>query len=401
MAGPMTGMRVVELGLWVAGPSAGGVLADWGAEVVKIEPPDGDPFRGLYLSVSGVEIPANPPFELDNRGKRSIALNLRTAEGRTVADRLIGGADVFVTNVRPEVLEGFGLDDARLRARNPRLIYARVTGYGERGPDRDRPAYDIGAFWSRAGIAAALTPPGGDPPYQRGALGDHIAGITLAGGVAAALLARATSGEGQTVTTSLLRVGVFVLGWDTSATLRLGIPATPLTRTTTPNPVIDSYRAGDGRWFWLLGLQGQRHWPDLVRAVERPAWLEDPRFATMGGRRDNCAELVRLLDEIFATRPLAEWGEIFDRAGMWWAPVQTTQEVIRDPQAIAAGAFVDVPQPDGGKIRGVASPVDFSRDAWAPAGPVPELGQHTEEILLELGYDWEAIGGLKERGAIP
>jgi len=401
MAGPMTGMRVVELGLWVAGPSAGGVLADWGAEVVKIEPPDGDPFRGLYLSVSGVEIPANPPFELDNRGKRSIALNLRTAEGRTVADRLIDGADVFVTNVRPEVLEGFGLDDARLRARNPRLIYARVTGYGECGPDRDRPAYDIGAFWSRAGIAAALTPPGGDPPYQRGALGDHIAGITLAGGVAAALLARATSGEGQTVTTSLLRVGVFVLGWDTSATLRLGIPATPLTRTTTPNPVIDSYRAGDGRWFWLLGLQGQRHWPDLVRAVERPAWLEDPRFATMGGRRDNCAELVRLLDEIFATRPLAEWGEIFDRTGMWWAPVQTTQEVIRDPQAIAAGAFVDVPQSDGGKIRGVASPVDFSRDAWAPAGPVPELGQHTEEILLELGYDWEAIGGLKERGAIP
>jgi crotonobetainyl-CoA:carnitine CoA-transferase CaiB-like acyl-CoA transferase len=401
MAGPMKGIRVVELGLWVAGPSAAAVLADWGAEVVKIEPPDGDPFRGLYLAASGVEIPANPPFELDNRGKRSIALNLRSEEGREIADQLVDGADVFVTNVRPEILASFGLDEVRLRARNPRLVYGRITGYGEAGPDRNRPAYDIGAFWSRAGIAAALTPPGADPPYQRGALGDHVAGMTLAGGIAAALLARMQSGVGQMVTTSLLRVGIFVLGWDMSATLRLGIPATPFTRTTTPNPVIDSYRAGDGRWFWLLGLQGQRHWPDLLRAVERPEWLDDPRFATMRGRRENCPELVALLDEIFATRSLAEWGEIFDRVGMWWAPVQTTEEVVRDPQAIAAGAFVDVPQLEGPAIPGVASPVDFSANAWRPAGPVPECGQHTEEILLELGHDWEAIARLKERGAIP
>jgi crotonobetainyl-CoA:carnitine CoA-transferase CaiB-like acyl-CoA transferase len=401
VAGPLEGLRVVELGFWVAGPSAGGVLADWGAAVVKIEPPDGDPFRGLYLSVSGVEIPANPPFELDNRGKRSIALNLATEAGQRIARELVARADVFVTNLRPEILERFGLDDATLRAGNPRLIYGRVTGYGESGPDRDRPAYDIGAFWSRAGIAAALTPPGGDPPYQRGAMGDHVAGVTLAGGISAALLARERSGQGQMVTTSLLRVGVFVLGWDTSATLRLGIPATPLTRTTTPNPVIDCYRAGDGRWFWLLGLQGQRHWPDLVRAVDRPGWLEDPRFATMTARREQCAELVALLDDIFAARPLAEWGAIFDRVGMWWAPVQTTEEVVHDPQAHAAGAFVEVPDAAGGTVPGVASPVDFSMTRWAPAGATPECGQHTEEILLELGYGWEAIGALKDARAIP
>jgi crotonobetainyl-CoA:carnitine CoA-transferase CaiB-like acyl-CoA transferase len=401
VAGPLAGIRVVELGFWVAGPSATAVLADWGAEVVKIEPPTGDPFRGLYLSASGVELPANPPFELDNRGKRSIALDLATAEGRAIADALVDRADVFVTNIRPEILTRFGLDDGRLRARCPRLIYGRITGYGEAGPDRERPAYDIGAFWSRAGIAAALTPPGADPPYQRGAMGDHVAGVTLAGGVAAALLARQATGEGQTVTTSLLRIGVFVLGWDTSATLRLGIPATPFTRTTTPNPVINSYRAGDGRWFWLLGLQGQRHWPDLVRAVERPDWLEDPRFGTMRARREHCAELVALLDEIFATRPLPECGEAFDRAAMWWAPVQSTTEVIADPQAIAAGAFVEVPDDAGGTVPGVASPVDFSAARWAPGGPAPECGQHTEEILLELGYDWEAIGRLKERGVVP
>lgn len=401
MAGPLAGIRVVELGVWVAGPSAGGVLADWGAEVVKLEPPEGDPFRGLYLTVAGAEVPANPPFELDNRGKRSLCVDLRTPEGRDIALRLIDRADVFVTNIRPQALDRLGLDFDTLAARNPRLVYGRVTGYGEAGPEKDRPAYDTGAFWARAGIAAALTPPGSDPPLQRGAMGDHTAGMTLAGGISAALLARERSGAGQLVTTSLLRVGAYVLGWDTNACLRLGIKAWPMTRTTMANPVISAYRAGDGRWFWLLGLQGQRHWPDLVAAVERPEWLTDPRWATMAGRRDHCAALVEALDAIFATRPLVEWGAVFDRVGMWWAPVQTTDELVEDPQAIAAGTFVDTPLADGSVAKMVATPVDFSGTPWHPAGPSPECGQHTEEVLLELGFDWEQIGALKERRAIP
>jgi crotonobetainyl-CoA:carnitine CoA-transferase CaiB-like acyl-CoA transferase len=401
MPGPLEGIRVVELGVWVAGPSAGAVLADWGADVVKIEPPDGDPFRGLYLTAAGVELPANPPFELDNRGKRSVVLNLATAEGRGVAHALIERADVFISNMRPAALARLELDWPRLAARNPRLVYGLVTGYGERGPEADRPAYDVGAFWARAGIAAALTAPGGDPPLQRGAMGDHTAGMTLAGGVSAALLARERSGRGQLVATSLLRVGVYVLGWDHNAALRLGLEATPMTRTWTPNPVISVYRAKDERWFWLLGLQGQRPWPDLVRAIERPEWLEDARFATMRARRENVTELVALLDELFATRTVAEWGEAFDRAGMWWAPVQTVTEVTADPQAEAAGCWVDVPVAEGGTARMVATPVDFSDTAWRPAGASPECGQHTEEVLLELGYDWEGIGGLKERGVIP
>ena len=188
MAGPMDGVRVVELAFWVAGPSAAAILADWGAEVVKIEPPDGDPFRGLFLSAAGLEVPANPPFELDNRGKRSIALDFTKETGREIALRLIDRADVFVTNLRPVVLARLGLDPDSLAARNPRLVYAGITGYGTEGPDRDRPAYDVGAFWSRAGIAAALTPPGTDPPFQRGAMGDHVAGITGAGAVASAAM---------------------------------------------------------------------------------------------------------------------------------------------------------------------------------------------------------------------
>jgi crotonobetainyl-CoA:carnitine CoA-transferase CaiB-like acyl-CoA transferase len=397
----MDGIRVVELGFWVAGPSAGGVLADWGADVVKIEPPDGDPFRGIFLHAAGADLPINPPFELDNRGKRSIALDLGTQDARGIVLALVDRADVFITNLRVAALARIGLDYASLSQRNPRLVYASVSGYGESGPDHMRAAYDIGAFWSRAGIAAALTPPGAEPPYQRGAMGDHVAGITAAGSIAAALFARIRTGRGQLVSTSLLRVGVFVIGWDVNTTLRLGIPAKPISRASAPNPLISCYRCSDDRWFWLLGLQGDRHWPDLVSAVGRPAWLTDPRFADIRARRVNCEELVRLLDAIFATRPLAEWGEILDRAGMWWAPVQTTEEVVADPQAAAARAFVDVPMPGGAIARMVASPADFSDSQWAPRATAPELGQHTEEILLELGHDWEAIGGLKARKVIP
>src|ERR1051326_1220372 len=342
MAGPMEGIRVVELGFWVAGPSVGGGLADWGASITKIEPMDGDPMRGLFVKGLGVDMPVNPPFELDNRGKRSIALDYDEPDGRKIVYDLVDRADVFITNVRPAGLERAGLDYETLRRRNPRLVYCSVTGYGLGGADRDRPAFDIGAFWSRSGIAAALTAPGADPPYQRGAMGDHAAGISGAGGIAAALYARERTGRGQLVSTSLLRLGIFTIGWDTMIKLLLGAPATPMTRTTTPNPLISCYRTRDERWVWLLGLQGDRMWPDLIRALARPELEKDPRFASLSARRENCAALVAILDSIFPKKTLAEWADIFDREGVWWAPVQTTEEVVEDRQAEASGAFVDV-----------------------------------------------------------
>ena len=400
MPGPMEGLRVVELGFWVAGPSAGGILADWGADVVKIEPPDGDPFRGLFLRGLGVDMPINPPFELDNRGKRSITVNYAEPRGREIVLELVDRADVFITNIRPGALERAGLDYASLAARNPRLVYASVTGYGLAGPDRDRAAFDIGAFWSRTGIAAALTPAGTDPPYQRGAMGDHTAGIAAVAGIGAALLARTRTGRGQLISTSLLRLGIFTVGWDTNIMLRMGAPATPMTRTKTPNPLISCYHGSDGRWFWLLGLQGDRLWPDLIRAIERPDLLDDSRFNNLSGRREHCPELVHELDAVFATKPTSEWAAIFDREGVWWAPVQTIDEVVDDPQAIACGAFVDVPLAEGGSARMVASPVDFSDTRWAPHASAPELGQHTEEVLLEAGYGWEDIARLKDAGAL-
>jgi crotonobetainyl-CoA:carnitine CoA-transferase CaiB-like acyl-CoA transferase len=394
----MEGIRVVELGFWVAGPGCGGILADWGADVVKVEPLTGDPFRGIaeyFRLATGQDV--NPPFELDNRGKRSISLDYGTERGRAVLLALIDQADVFVTNLRVDALERAGLDHAGLLARRPELVYASVTGLGLAGDERNRAAYDVGSFWSRAGVAAALTPDGSPLPYQRGGMGDHMTAMATAGGVAAALLVRERTGKGQLVSTSLLRIGAYMLGWDASITLRTGLPTVPMTRTTAPNPLIVDYGGADGRRFWLLGLEGDRHWPNLLRAIERPELGDDPRFVDLFARVVNAAALVELLDDVFATRSAAEWAEVFDREGVWWAPVQAVDELVHDPQAAAAGCFIGSGEDDH---RVVATPVDFGTTRWSPGADIPEVGQHTEEILLELGYDWDAIISLKDAGAI-
>ncbi len=397
MAGPLEGIRVVELGVWVAGPSAAAILADWGADVIKIEPPEGDPFRGLFAGL--IDLEGNPPFELDNRGKRSVALDLETPAGKEVAWKLIERADVFISNLRPKALEKLGLTYEACAARNPRLVYCQVTGYGPEGEASNRAAYDVGAFWSRGAVAASLMAPGMDPPQQRGGMGDHMAGSNAAGAIAAALFARERTGRGQRVAVSLLRIGAYMVGWDLNTQLRFGMVTPPYDRYHALNPIINCFRDRDGRWFWLLLLQADRHWPDLLRAIDAPWLAEDPRFKDIPSRRDHAPELVAELDRIFAQRPLSEWGPIFDRHDVWWAPVQNIAELASDPIAEQAGVFVTVPSP-WGETRQVATPADFYGTPAKPRSWAPELGQHTEEVLLELGYDWGEIVALKDAGAI-
>ena len=393
--GIMDGVKVVELGVWVAGPAVTGVLADWGADVIKVEGLDADPFRGALAEVADF----SAAFELDNRGKRALAIDWRSDEGAAIVGRLADGADVFVTNLRPGGLALAGLDYETLRERNPRLIYASVTGYGLHSSEADRPAFDVGAFWSRPGIANLLGKPGEAPGGIRPGLGDHTTAMQALAGISAALYHRERSGEGQQVRISLLRAGAYTIGWDIGTALT-GAEVIPRGRDQHPNLLIAPFRTRDGGYMHLLMMQGDRFWPQFCRAVAHPEWEHDPRFATLVDRAGNAAALDEVMGAVMAEKTRDEWAAIFDREGIWWAPVQTMAEVIADPVMAEAGAWASQPTP-AGETRVVASPVDFDGTPWALRGPAPEFGQHTEEVLLELGCDWDAIIGLKDRGLIP
>jgi crotonobetainyl-CoA:carnitine CoA-transferase CaiB-like acyl-CoA transferase len=398
--GPMTGVRVVELGAWVAGPAAAGILGDWGAEVIKVEPLTGDPFRGYYVPLTGQS--ENPPFELDNRGKRSVAINLVEESGREVVTALIDTADVFVTNLRGKALEGWHLDYEHLSSRNQRLVYAHVTGYGQTGPDSDRASYDVGAFWSRTGVASLLSPVDGPPTSQRGGMGDHTTALATAAGVSAALFARQTTGTGQLVATSLLRSGLYFIGWDISERLRWGdtsVRAMP-ERRQFPNPLFMSYQDSQGKWMWLLGLEPDRHWKKLARAVGRDDWADDPELETMAGRARCSNEIIDYLDEKFGQKTRDEWHEIFAQHDVWRSPVLTPFEATLDPAIDAAGAFIESTGMDGQDIKALATPVEFSSAPSGRSVRARQLGEDTENVLLELGYSWEEIGHLKDSKVI-
>jgi crotonobetainyl-CoA:carnitine CoA-transferase CaiB-like acyl-CoA transferase len=374
--GPLHGVKVVELGVWVAGPAVTGLMADWGADVMKVEPPTGDPQRAVFGALGVADQTGVPPFEIDNRGKRSVVLDLRTDDGVAHMMALLADADVFVTNVRPAGLQRLGLDADSLSAKFPRLVYGIITGYGLNGPDVDRAGYDIGAFWSRSGLAHTTVAPDELPPAIRSGQGDHTTGLALASGVMAALFDRERTGKGRVVSTSLLRTGIYTIGWDVGVYLRYGKRQSTKANRKNPAPQMNCYRCADGRAFWLLGLEADRHWPGTLKAIDRPDLATREGFVTARDRAINAEEVTAELDAHFATRDYAYWTARFDEFDVWWAPLNSIAEAVADPQVIASGAFVDMtPRPGESAYRAVNSPVDFS--GYAPTyGPVPALGEH-------------------------
>jgi crotonobetainyl-CoA:carnitine CoA-transferase CaiB-like acyl-CoA transferase len=400
--GALAGVKVVELGIWVAGPAAAAIMSDWGAEVVKIEDPrTGDPLRGLAATgLIPADMEINPVFLLDNRGKRSLALNINEPSAAPVLHRLLADADVFVTNLRRRVLERVGLTYERLREVNPRLVYAGLTGYGSEGPEADRAAFDYAAFWSRAGIMASLGEPDQPPPTQRPGMGDHTTALAITGAVCAALLARQRTGRGQELKFSLIRTGAWFQSCDIQVCLNAGLGYEPAGRSAAPNPLFNQYRTKDRRWIHLIMLQPDRHWQAFCAAIESEDLKDDPRFKTVRERQQNSRALIEILDPILASRTESEWKERFDGQDVYWGRIQSVREVVDDEQARAAGVFQSLILPSGAQTEVVANPVDFGDTPSHARAPSPELGQHTEEVLLELGYTWEEIGELKERGAV-
>jgi crotonobetainyl-CoA:carnitine CoA-transferase CaiB-like acyl-CoA transferase len=373
---PLQGIKVVELGVWVAGPAVGGLLSDWGADVVKVEPETGDPQRAVFGALGVADQAGVPPFEIDNRGKRSVVIDLRTEEGIASMMTLLADADIFVTNVRPAGLQRLGLDAEALTAKFPRLIYSIITGYGLDGPDVDRAGYDIGAFWARSGLAHTTVAPDELPPGIRSGQGDHTTALSLTGGIMAALFDRERTGKGRVVSTSLLRTGIYTIGWDVGVYLRFGKRQGTRSRPKNPAPQMNCYRCADGRAFWLLGLEADRHWPGLLEAIGRKELASEEKFLNARTRAVNCEELIAILDAHFATQPYEYWTQQFDAHDVWWAPLNSIPEAVNDEQVIASGAFVSMtPQPGEEPYRAVNSPVDFN--GYSPTyGPVPKLGQH-------------------------
>jgi crotonobetainyl-CoA:carnitine CoA-transferase CaiB-like acyl-CoA transferase len=382
----LAGLRVIEMGVWVAAPSAGALLADWGADVIKVEPPAGDPMRRAFgsLGIGGEDAP-NPAFAQDNRGKRSIVLDLRDESARAALDELLTTADVFLTNLRPDALDGLGLEPEATVARHPRLVYCSVSGYGLRGDDRNRPAYDIGAFWARSGLSVQLSSAEGIPLNARGGIGDHISGLAALAGLLAAVLEQRLTGRGRVVEVSLLRTGSYVLGWDLSLQANLGKVAPAEARHSNQTPLMNSYRTKDGRWLFFTGLEADRHIEGICRALGREDLLDDPRFADARAIRKNRVEVIATLDEIIASEPLDVWAERLDAAGVWWAPAQGPAAVLEDPQLLANDGIVELGTlADGTVQRSVNGPVSFSDVRVRPSTPAPKLGEHTDDVLAEL-----------------
>ncbi len=394
----LEGLKVVELATYIAAPGAGGLMADWGADVVKIESPSGDPMRRFLDDLTGVD-PCNPVFTLDNRGKRSIVLDIGKPEGLEAVMRLARGADVFLTNVRPAALKRAGLDFDALHAANPRLIYASVTGYGLTGPDTDRPGFDVAAFWSRTGVASLTAPKGAEPFPIRTGMGDHSCTLSTVSAILAALFERGRTGAGRLVETSLLRSGGYAISSDMAIQLRIGRIASTRPRGQVVNPLVNFFQTADGRWICLLPKDGGRDWPEIAAAVGRPALATDPRFAKGRDRRANGDALVAELDAAFAAMSFDEAAERLDGIDAVWAPVQTPAQFADDPQAIAAGCFVEAESPSGERFLSPAGPARFPGADDGPKGPAPLPGQHTRAILSDLGFDDDAVQAMLAAGA--
>ena len=398
MGKPFEGIRVLEVAAWTFVPAAGAVMADLGADVIKVEPPGGDPQRGLKNMLNFETEGPNPFNEVPNRGKRSITLDLKSEAGRGALLAIAKRSDVFLTSYLEELRRKLRIDVADVQAVNPRIVYVRGSGWGSDGPMKNTGGYDVAAGWATSGMAHHTTTergPAGQPP----AFFDLIGGNAIAGAIAMALLQRERTGRAESVDVSLMNVGMW--------TMSPGIVSAPYVdrfmqfeRSAVGNPVANHYRTRDGRWIYLVLLQSDRFWAELCEILERKDMIEDPRFVDGAARFLNNVGCIRALDETFATRSFDDWRARLARLSGVWAPAITLKELHDHVQVESNGYLPTVTGHDGLDFKLVAPPMRFGGQSTIPAGPAPELGQHTEAILLDVGLEWDEITRIRDAGGL-
>ena len=416
MTRPLDDVKVVELASFVAAPSAGAVMADLGADVIKIEPPTGDPYRGLMRSpkINDQRVDFDAAFAVDNRGKRSLAVDVSTEAGQTLMHRLIADSNVFMCNMLPNRQQRFGLDPESLKAVNSSLVHATLTGYGTLGEEADRPGYDVTAYFARGGFAdLSSDPETGQPARFPQAVGDHSTGLAFLGGILAALRLAERTGEFQVIETSLLASALWGIAGDLATVLVDGRVTTPRGRKTVVNASVNSYPCKDGRWI-MVNMPVPTDFPDFCRAIGMDELLEDSRFVTPRDRFQNMSTLVELIDQVMVTRSADEWGAAFDEAKIVWAPVQAVTDVARDKQARANGYIVPLGQHidtsgdgaavnssgQGQPIETVAAPIKIAGGVVGPGGSAPSVGADTDSILVGLGLSDQEISELRADGTV-
>ena len=399
----LEGLKVIEMATYVAAPAAGAMLRDWGAEVIKVEPLNGCPMRRFFEGMkSNVPIEGNPIFTLDNRGKKGISINTSDEKGADIVRELIKDADIFLTNVRPQSLESAKLDHESLLKVNPKLIYCSLTGYGLEGEEKNRPGFDVAAYWSRSGMAHLTQRKGEEPLPIRTASGDHITAISTVSGILAAVYERTKTGKGKVVETSLLRTGIYSLSSDMALQLKFGRVPSTKKRDEQINPIFNFFKTKDDRWICLSPRAGGDYdLPKVVRALGKEEWLKNEKFNTNQARRENAKEFIDEMDRAFSQYTMSEWGEKLDEQDLIWSPVQNLKEVSKDKQAIDSGAFSEVEDQDCDEnYSTVSSPVRFHNSDDGPKGPAPKLGQDNFEVLKSIGINQDQINELIDRGIV-
>ena len=397
-----SGLKVVDLASFIAGPAATTVLSDFGANVIKVEPPgSGDPYRYFYRTPPNPTLSVNYSWQLTNRNKRSLAIDLKHPDGAPILAHLAKWADVFVTNFPPRVKKGLKLTYEEISAFNPRLIYADLTGYGERGPEADKPGFDITAYWARSGLMEFTRNEGSPPAVPVPGIGDHATAISLYAGIVTGLYRRERTGKGCNVSTSLIAEGA----WATAAWLQaalFGAKFSRIDRAKPPNPLAGAaFQSSDHRWLMLAFVETDKNWPVFAKAIDRADLLTDPRFTDNKSRAVHGAALVSELDRTFNEHPLSHWKKVLDAVRLPYGVAQIAEEIVSDPQLLANEIIVPIADGNQTPRYTVNSPVTIKEAPKVAPRLAPNLGEHTDEILTELGFAADQIDGLRASGAIP